>query len=530
MNNESIKLPEMFCRRMQELLGEEAENFLDSYQKEREYGLRYNPFKFESKHIFEEKQMRELGWTLSPVPWCVEGYYYEPQVQPGRHLWHDAGAYYIQEPSAMSAVELLGAKPGENICDLCAAPGGKTTQIAGKMKGQGLLVSNEFYGNRAKILAQNVERMGIANTVVLNESTEHLAQVFPGFFDRILVDAPCSGEGMFRKDPEAVEQWSLENVELCAERQQEILNHAAEMLKPGGVLVYSTCTFAPEENEQCIRHFLEKHVEFSLETAEIGEQYFSPGQPEWIVSECSSIEEDVQREEIAKAYRLWPHKLRGEGHFAARLRKAGIKETENISEGYGEGSESIFGRYGKGVEHLCAGKVRKNRKGIKNKENVEIEAAVSAFQEFQEQAMRIDLEEKLSGRYVLFSEQLYLLPEEMPELKGLKVVRAGLHLGTCKKNRFEPSHALAMYLRQEEVRQCVMLSSETEPMPSESKTMQSGIVYGAALKYLHGETIACDSMQKGWTLVCVDGLSLGWGKAVNGVVKNHYPKGLRICY
>lgn len=495
MNIENIKLPEMFCRRMQELLGEETENFLESYQKEREYGLRYNPFKFQSKQIFEEKQMRELGWTLSPVPWCVEGYYYEPQVQPGRHPWHEAGAYYIQEPSAMSAVELLDAKPGENICDLCAAPGGKTTQIAGKMKGQGLLVSNEFYGNRAKILAQNVERMGIANTVVLNESTEHLAQVFPGFFDRILVDAPCSGEGMFRKDPEAVEQWSLENVKLCAKRQQEILNYAAEMLKPGGVLVYSTCTFAPEENEQCIRHFLDKHAEFSLEKAEIGEQYFSPGQPEWAVSECGSIEEDVQREEIAKAYRLWPHKLRGEGHFAARLRKAGITVGD-----------------GNALAERLAVKCRSNRKTAKNKEAIRREEAVAGFQKFQEETLCVNLEEQISGRYVLFSEQLYLLPEEMPELDGLKIVRAGLHLGTCKKNRFEPSHALALYLHQEETKQFVELKGN-EP-----------------LKYLHGETVSCASEQKGWALMCVSGLSMGWGKAVNGVVKNHYPKGLRICY
>lgn len=474
MIDEKIKLPGAFCQKMQGLLGEEAEDFFSSYQKEREYGLRYNPLKFESQQKFEEKMMREPEWNLSSVPWCVEGYYYEARERPGRHPWHEAGAYYIQEPSAMSAVELLGAAPGEKICDLCAAPGGKTTQIAGKMRGQGLLVSNEFYANRAKALAQNVERMGIANTVVLNESTEHLAEKFSEFFDRILVDAPCSGEGMFRKDPQAVQEWSPENVLLCAERQQEILSHAAEMLRPGGVLVYSTCTFASEENEQCIQHFLEHHAEFSLEPSEIGERYFSHGQ-----DVCAGLES-------GGTYRLWPHKLRGEGHFAARLRKAGNP----------------------GVE---AG--NKRRKGIKKKETTEVAAAASAFRNFQAQALRIDIEEKLSGRYVLFLDNLYLLPEEMPELSGLRVVRAGLHLGTCKKNRFEPSHALALYLHQDEVRQWVELSLKRE-----------------ALKYLHGETVSCDSGQKGWTLACVDGLSLGWGKAQNGIVKNHYPKGLRICY
>lgn len=479
MIDENTKLPGEFCQRMQTLLGEEAEDFFSSCQKEREYGLRYNPLKFESRKSFEEKMMREPEWKLSPVPWCVEGYYYGADERPGRHPWHEAGAYYIQEPSAMSAVELLMPQPGEKVCDLCAAPGGKTTQIAGKMQGQGLLVSNEFYANRAKILAQNVERMGIANTVVLNESTEHLAEFFPEFFDRILVDAPCSGEGMFRKEPQVMQEWSLENVLLCAKRQQEILGHAAKMLKPGGVLVYSTCTFAPEENEQNIRHFLEEHPEFSLETSEIGEQHFSHAKSSGI-------------------YRLWPHKLRGEGHFLARMRKAGSQNAEDAA---------IIGLY---VESANG---RKNRKGAKSKETTKTAEALSGFWNFQAQALRIDLEEKRFGRYVLFSDNLYLLPKEMPELSGIKVVRAGLHLGTCKKNRFEPSHALALYLHPGEVRQRVELSSKEE-----------------ALKYLHGETASCDSGQKGWTLVCVDGLSIGWGKAQNGIVKNHYPKGLRIRY
>lgn len=363
----------------------------------------------------------------------------------------------------MSAVELLAPAPGGKICDLCAAPGGKTTQIAGKMHGQGLLVANEFYSSRAKALAQNVERLGIANTVVLNESTGHLAEVFPEFFDQILVDAPCSGEGMFRKEPQAVEEWSLDNVVLCAGRQQDILGHAAEMLKPQGVLVYSTCTFAPEENEQNITQFLQMHPEFLLE----------------------------------KSYRLWPHKLRGEGHFLARLRKEGIADKPGKASGGG-----------------MAGKQRQKRRVSKDKEAVRVEAAAAGFRRFQKEALQIDLQEKLCGKYVLFAEELYLLPEQMIQLSGLKVVRAGLHLGTCKKNRFEPSHALALYLQPEDARRFVELADENE----------------GAMRYLHGETVSCDSGLKGWTLMCVDGLSLGWGKAQNGVVKNHYPKGLRICY
>lgn len=476
MIDENAKLPEAFCQRMQGFLGSEAEEFFSSYQREREYGLRYNPLKFKSRSEFEEKQKKELGYKLSPVPWCAEGYYYQPQEKPGRHPWHEAGAYYIQEPSAMSAAELLDAEPGQRICDLCAAPGGKTTQIAGKMQGQGLLVSNEFYAGRAKVLAQNVERMGIANAVVLNEATERLAGLFPEFFDGILVDAPCSGEGMFRKEPRAAEEWSVENVASCAMRQRQILSHGAKMLKPGGLLVYSTCTFAPEENEQNIRWFLEEYPEFALEAAEAGERYFSYGQE-------------------AKTYRLYPHKIRGEGHFLARLRKRGLPEE----------SGRISGKE-------TAGERRRKRRAAGDTEMLRTEDAAKAFREFQEETLLIDIEERLSGRYVLFSEQLYLLPGEMIDLPGLRVVRAGLHLGVFKKNRFEPSHALAQYLNPQEVRQYVDLT-----------------VYGEALKYLHGETVSCDGGKKGWTLMCVDGLSVGWGKAQGQIVKNHYPKGLRIC-
>ncbi len=479
-------LPEEFYKRMKQLLGEEAEDFFHSYQEARAYGLRYNPFKFSSRQEFEQNISKLADWELVPVPWCTEGYYYKPPAQPGKHPWHEAGAYYIQEPSAMSAAELLGAEPGEKILDLCAAPGGKTTQIAGKMKGQGLLVSNEYYPNRAKILSQNVERMGIANTVVLNESTEHLRKGFSGFFDRILVDAPCSGEGMFRKDPGAAEEWSAENVEMCAGRQQEILSHAAEMLRPGGVLVYATCTFSPQENEGCLAWFLAHYPEYSLQKVETAEQYFSPGRPEWAVN-GTYPEAEIQKDKLCAAYRLWPHKLRGEGHFAAKMVKKGMENKNSEGMRYQE----------------------KNRKGRTGK-NARIEEAVQLFRDFEERALQGALQERLKGKFTLFCDQLYLIPEEMPDLKGWKVLRAGLHLGVCKKNRFEPSHALALYLDPKQAKQTVEIQAEE------------------ALKYLHGETIFYDTEQKGWVLVCMEGVPLGWGKSANGVVKNHYPKGLRM--
>lgn len=291
---------------------------------------------------------------------------------------------------------------------------------------------------------------------------------------------------MFRKDPGAAQEWSSENVEMCARRQQEILSHAAELLRPGGILVYATCTFAPQENEGCVAEFLKNHSEFSLEQVELAEQYFSPGKAEWAIYGAGHA---AEKETLAGTYRLWPHKLRGEGHFAARMVKEGLTIQKDSKT------------------KPCQQEKRKRKTG----ENARIEEAVQFFQEFQRSALQISLQEKQKGKYILFSDQLYLLPEEMPDLKGWKVLRAGLHLGVCKKNRFEPSHALALYLDPGQVKQIVEVSQEE------------------ALKYLHGETISCDRVQNGWVLVCMANFPLGWGKAANGVVKNHYPKGLRIA-
>ena len=278
-------LPVRFEERMKALLGEEYPAFAASYDKERVQGLRFNSLKFpdririqdavgsrenreagkngeakavcEAKVTWEEagaaeaaKQIgQETGFTLERIPWVKEGYYYSGSSRPGKHPYHEAGLYYIQEPSAMAVVELLDPRPGERVLDLCAAPGGKSSHIASRMKGSGFLLSNEIHPARARILSQNMERMGVRNAVVSNEDARSLAGTFDHFFHKIVVDAPCSGEGMFRKDEEARSQWSEEHVKMCAARQGEILDHAASMLAPGGRMVYSTCTFAPEENE-----------------------------------------------------------------------------------------------------------------------------------------------------------------------------------------------------------------------------------------------------------------------------------------
>ena len=427
-------LPQDFLDRMQGQLGAEFPEYLQSLERPRAVALRMNPLKGD---------LPRMDFVGQSVPWEPMGYYYDPNARPGLHPYHEAGVYYLQEASAMSAVALLDPQPGEKICDLCAAPGGKTTQIAGRMAGEGFLLCNEINPKRAKILGRNIERMGVANALVTNEHPARLAERYPGFFDRVLIDAPCSGEGMFRKEEAAVTDWSLETVQMCAARQKEILHSGAQLLKPGGRLVYSTCTFAPEENELTVAAFLESHPEFSLEEADA--PWFTPagkGQ-----------------------FRLWPHRLLGEGHFAAVLRKTGGEEPD-IPLQKGEKLPKEWADFAK------------------------------------ELGIRLG-----AGKAVLFGQSLYWTPEEMPDLRGIKVLRPGLELGEVKKGRFEPAHALALWLKN---------AANRQDLPADSEEIR---------RYMHGDVIP--STVRGWCQVTVDGYGIGWGKADGKVLKNHYPKGLR---
>lgn len=462
--NTKVGLPEAFLARMAEVLGTEYDDFLASYEKDRYYGLRRNPLK-----ASEEEFMERIPFRLEAVSWAKEGYYYCASDQPGRHILHEAGAYYIQEPSAMAVVEILDPKPGERVLDLCAAPGGKSTQIAGRMNGEGLLVSNEIIQSRAKILSQNIERMGVRNCVVCNETPERMADFFPAYFDRIVVDAPCSGEGMFRKDETAVTEWSEEHVVMCADRQYGILTQAAKMLKSGGVLVYSTCTFAPDENEGVITRFLNDHEDFAVEEIP-HDAAFVPGKPEWVAEPAQGLSHTM---------RLMPHRLKGEGHYIARLRRNGLRNVEAAAKD----SRNVAG-------------LRKDR--------------LKSVQRFltEEIGLSEDWLDRQHGWLETFGEQIYLVPEGMISTRGMKIVRPGLHLGTEKKNRIEPSHALALTLRIEETDRKAELTEEE------------------AGRYLCGESLVCEAA-KGWTLLTYEGYPLGFGKAVNGQMKNHYPKGLR---
>ena len=427
-------LPELFLQRMRTQLGAEYDAFLQSLQRPRAVALRFNPLK---------GQAPSLPFVTAPVPWEPMGFYYDPEARPGLHPYHEAGVYYLQEASAMAPVALLDPQPGERICDLCAAPGGKSTQIAGRLLGRGFLLCNEVNPKRAKILSRNIERLGIANALVTNEYPNVLADRFPDFFDRVLVDAPCSGEGMFRKEEAAVTDWSPETVEMCARRQAEILNSAAKLVRPGGRLVYSTCTFAPQEDEEAVAAFLERHPDFVPE--QVDAPWFEPTEN--------------------GGHRMWPHKLLGEGHFAAVLRRMEGEPREAPIPG-GEKLPKQWQQFAKELDIRLPG-----------------------------------------GKAVCFGENLFWAPEEMPDIRKLKVLRPGLELGTVKKDRFEPAHALALWLHD-----CGCRCS-----------------YGADSSeirmYLHGDVLP--SGQKGWCLVSADGFSLGWAKGDGKQLKNHYPKGLR---
>ncbi len=459
-----MNLPIEFEKKMKAFLGNEWDDFLYSYDNNRFQALRFNTLKVQS----QEERMRILK-TLKissdkKVSWADEAYYFDENVRPGKHPYHEMGLYYIQEPSAMSAAALLAPKPGMRVLDLCAAPGGKSTQLATYLGDSGLLVSNEINTQRSRILSQNIERMGIKNAIVTNEDSFVLASHFPGFFNAIQVDAPCSGEGMFRKLPEAIEQWSMENVAICAARQKEILDNAAVMLKPGGTIVYSTCTFSREENEDVIECFLERHPDFTLEEME----------------------------------RFWPHKVDGEGHFVAKLVRRGCVDTD-----------------------LKADRKTKKNKNSKNRKNetkpVLTKENMKLLSEFLDETISEDMAAWIkNSRLVMFGEQLYRLPDMEVDIKGLKVQRAGLHIGEFKKQRFEPSHSLALALKLSEAKNVVKLTWD-DPQTT-------GFFNGQSVMLSDEQTAEC---KKGWALVCVDGYPAGWGKVNGAQVKNHYPKGLR---
>lgn len=451
-------LPLGFVDRLAALLGDEAEAFFASYDEPARSGLRVNPLKL-SPAAFAAIS----PWPLTAVPWSDTGFLIDVDAPAGKHPWHAAGLYYLQEPSAMAAAEALDVQPGQLVLDLAAAPGGKATQIAGLLGGAGTLVANEILPARIKPLGENLERFGVANAILLNEEPARLADRLGPVFDRVLLDAPCSGEGMFRKSPPARAEWSPEHVAGCALRQSKILASAARLVRPGGLLLYSTCTFAPEENEEQIAAFLAARPDWRLAPIPL-RPGFSPG----LLG-------------LSGAVRLWPHRALGEGHFLAILRK-----LRNESEESNDAPTIIPGKNPPiaGVPH----------------------PVLAAWADFAAGTLRTDRfpAERLLAR----DNRLYLGPDHDLDLDGLKVVRPGLPLGEAKPGRFEPSHALALALRAEET--CNVAAFD----PAQT------------VAYLAGEPIPFPG-EPGWTLVATDGWPLGWAKRDRGLLKNHFPKGLR---
>lgn len=456
--NQFPPLPEEYTTKMQSWLGNEFTAFLNSYSTTARKGLRVNLLKIQT-HTLKQ----ELHFLEEPVPWCKEGYYISRSSKAGNHPYHQAGLYYLQEPSAMAVVSALDPRPGEWILDLCAAPGGKSTQIAARLGGQGLLWSNEPSATRLKVLAENIERLGVGNCIISNELPAKLAQKLPQVFDKIVVDAPCSGEGMFRKNPSLRAQWTWRGVEFCAERQKEILSAAVTMLKPGGTLVYSTCTFNPIENEGVIDWLLTHFPDLSLLSHPDPLPVFDGGHPEWLLSNNRDLE---------KCTRLWPHKLEGEGHFIALLRK---------------------------TETGISSKIQRANVNITN-------SALKTWQAFAKDF----LDSCPEGFYFERNQHLFWLPLQPPDFNGLKILRPGLLLGAFKKNRFEPAHSAAL----------------AWPLIKTINNVDFGPDDQQLFQYFAGHPLPA-SGNKGWLTITVNGFPVGWGKDDGHLIKNHYPKGLR---
>lgn len=472
----SQELPVAFLIKMAGLLGDEYDDFLSSLTDLPKNGLRVNTLKISAME-FSEKSPYEL----SALPWCSSGFSVgeftlEPgTMPPGKHPYHSAGLYYLQEPSAMAAAELLAPLPGEKVLDLAAAPGGKTTHLAGLMNNTGLLVANEIHPDRVWDLAENLERCGVTNAIVTNETPARLADHFGVFFDRVMLDAPCSGEGMFSKSEQARRDWAPETASSCAMRQSAILEQAARMVKPGGCLAYTTCTFAPEENETVIFKFLDEHPEFDLKPID-PTPWMRSARPDWI-----GLPHDHK---LNRAVRIWPHHGPGEGHFIAIL----------VKSVYDEPSQSGI----KPAHKLSRKRIIKSRDSA---------VAYAVLADFAHSHLNLSFEHRnidLVGSYI------YCLPDRSSSMDELKVIHPGWWLGSMQKDRFTPSHALAMGIRSDQARQTVDLRFGDEKV----------------LAYLAGESFNHEG-ENGWVLITVDGFPLGWGKRVQNVVKNYYPKGLR---
>lgn len=519
-----MALPEDYVKQMRELLGEEAEAFLASYGEPKRTAIRLNGLK-------ERPGGEAFVRGRDAVPWADGAYYTDENERPGKHPYYYAGLYYIQEPSAMLPAKLLDPQPGHRVLDLCAAPGGKSTQLAAKLGGTGLLVTNDLAADRTKALAKNIERAGIAAAVVTNESPARLAAAFGPSFDRVLVDAPCSGEGMFRKDEGMIRQWNAGEPARYASMQDEIMREAAKLVAPGGRLVYSTCTFSPVENEGTIARFLAAHPDFAVVAAASPAEWgFAPGRPDWLTpAEAEALGTD-RAAQLAGTIRLWPHRVRGEGHYAALLERTADEprpdgerpepkrdpKLEQPAAGMPSPKDKNRGPRGSERREAEGKQGRKSGQADRDGGDAAVLARFAAF-------VRETLPEwsppgliRVNGEYV------YAVPEAAIDTTGLRLVREGWLLGKATRHRFEPSQALAMGLAPGQAALSLRLREGDED----------------AIRYLKGETLQPENARltgpdghpadmRGWTLVCLDDYPLGWGRWDGALLKNELLPGWR---
>ena len=473
-------LPKTFMDRMKKQLGEEFDSFLACFSDEEYSGIRVNTGK-----ISVEDFLSKIPFHLSPVPWCENGFYYHKDEHATKHLYYFAGLYYVQEPSAMLPAARLPIEEGDIVLDLCAAPGGKSTELVSRLQGSGLLISNDVSASRAKALVKNLAVWGSANCCITAETPQKLLEQFGCCFDKILVDAPCSGEGMFRKDHSLMEAWEERGPETYIPLQLEILDCAVQMLKPGGLLAYSTCTFSEAEDEETVAAVLLRYPELELVQPELTDGFSSGKAP------CE------------KSIRLWPHKIKGEGHFFALMRKRSALTEAEIQSNQTTESHTKKHTENASLALYSESELRKNHSKIPEE-----------VRDFLQQ-----LPEKFQKSFVFaqLGEQCFLLPPyHLPQ--KIRYLRTGILLGTFKSKRFEPSQALAMLLDASSF-PCVLNLSASDTR---------------VLRYLKGETLELTTeeeaaqKQKGWILICVDGFGLGWGKYVNGSVRNKYYPGWRL--
>lgn len=453
-----MELPKDYIESLKEIKGLNIEKLVASYQNNPKIGIRFNLIKFDNKCENIEKILKKyVNFSeFSPILWCKTGFYYSGKEKLGKNILHEIGLYYMQEPSAMAPVNFLDVKENDFVLDLCASPGGKTTQIAEKLK-SGFLISNEIVPSRAKVLAENVQRLGFDNIAVVNHSPKELEKLFFESFDKVLVDAPCSGEGMFRKNPESINEWTKNSPISCAERQKQIVDSAYKMLKPNGIMIYSTCTFSLEEDECVIKYLLDNYNDLELLDIEKNDYNFDNGE---------QIDGDVR---LKKCARLYPYKIEGEGHFIAKLHKKSIKNNEISS------------------------KIKKNSSF--NKKNVVV------FEKWCNENLNVKFD-----NYCSIGDSLYANCKI--NIDKLKIVSVGLYLGEVRKDIFIPSWHLAHHLKKENAKLTEEISEED------------------AKKYIAGEEINTD-IKTGWVLLTYKNLPLAFGKAVNGKIKNHYPKNIR---